>query len=156
MTSAVSSIPPQVSEITLQYRSKVAPSDRPECLNSIHSHQLFRDWWDEDCIELFEEFFVLLLDRQNRAIGIYRASQGGTSGTVVDAKLVFGAAIKSRASSIILAHNHPSGALYPSHSDIALTQKLVKAGTLLDLPVTDHLILSPEGGYYSFADEGMI
>ena len=155
MTGA-KSIPLQVSEIELRYRSKVTPSDRPECHTSETAHALFRDWWDADCMELFEEFNVLLLDRANRAIGIYRASQGGTSGTVVDPKLVFGAAIKCRAESIVIAHNHPSGQLRPSHADSAVTTKLVQAGKLLDIPVQDHLILSPEGGYYSFADDGLI
>lgn len=149
-------IPQQVSEIELRYRSKVTASDRPECLTSEAAHELFRNWWDADCMELFEEFNVLLLDRAGRAIGIYRASQGGTVGTVVDPKLVFGAAIKCRAESIIIAHNHPSGQLRPSHADSAVTTKLVQAGKLLDIPVNDHIILSPEGGYYSFSDDGLI
>lgn len=154
MTSTA--IPQQVSELRLHYRSKVSPSDRPQCLTSKDVHRLFRDWWDVDCIELFEEFNVLLLDRAQRAIGIFRASQGGTTATIVDPKLVFGAAIKCRANSIIVAHNHPSGQLRPSHADTAITTKLVQAGKLLDLPVLDHIILAPEGGYYSFLDEGLI
>ncbi len=155
MTGA-KSIPLQVSEIELRYRSKVTPSDRPKCTNSQAAHGLFRDWWDPDCMELFEEFNVLLLDRANRAIGIYRASQGGTVGTVVDPKLIFGAAIKCRAESIVIAHNHPSGQLRASQADITITNNLVQAGKLLHIPVFDHIILSPEGGYYSFADDGLI
>lgn len=149
-------IPKQVSEIELRYRSKVTASDRPECLTSEASHELFRNWWDADCMELFEEFNVLLLDRANRAIGIYRASKGGTIGTVVDPKLIFGAAIKCRAEGIILAHNHPSGQLRASQADIAITNNMVQAGKLLHIPVLDHIIISPEGGYYSFADDGLI
>lgn len=149
-------IPTHVSEIQLRYRSKVSASDRPECHNSATAHELFRDWWDADCMELFEEFNVLLLDRANRAIGIYRASQGGTVGTIVDPKLIFGAAIKCRAETIILAHNHPSGQLRASQADIKITNNLVQAGNLLTIPVYDHIILSPEGGYYSFADDGLI
>jgi len=149
-------IPTQVSEIELRYRSKVAASDRPECLTSESAHELFRDWWDADCMELFEEFNVLLLDRANRAIGIYRASQGGTVGTVVDPKLIFGAAIKCRAESIVIAHNHPSGQLRASQADIVVTNNLKQAGKLLHIPLNDHIILSPEGGYYSFADDGLI
>ena len=98
----------------------------------------------------------MLIDRQRLCMGIYRASQGGTAGTVVDAKLVFGAALKARADSIILAHNHPSGNLFPSQSDKMLTAKLVMAGKYLDMPVTDHLIIAPEGGYYSFADHDQL
>lgn len=80
-------------------------------------------------------------------------SKGGVSGTVVDLKIVFAAALKGRASSIILAHNHPSGNLKPSQADIELTRKFRKAGEILDISVLDHLILSPDGDYYSFADE---
>ena len=111
-------IPTQLSELRLQYHSKTAASDRPNCYNSEEAHQLLRDWWDADSMELFEEFNTLLLDRANRIIGIYRASQGGTVGTVVDPKLIFGVAIKCRAESIILAHNHPSAQLQPSQEDV--------------------------------------
>ena len=63
---------------------------------------------------------------------------------------------KCRAETIILAHNHPSGQLRASQADIKITNNLVQAGNLLTIPVYDHIILSPEGGYYSFADDGLI
>jgi DNA repair protein RadC len=59
------------------------------------------------------------------------------------------------ASSIILAHNHPSGNLQPSNADKEITDKLKEAGKLLDINVLDHLIISHRG-YYSFADDGLI
>jgi DNA repair protein RadC len=83
-------------------------------------------------------------------------SQGGLAGTVVDPKVVFAAALKARASSLILAHNHPSGNLKPSQADTDLTNKIKQGGELLDIAILDHLILSPEGGYFSFADEGLM
>lgn len=70
-------------------------------------------------------------------------------------KKIFQVALKSNASSIILAHNHPSGNLQPSEADIKLTRKIKDAGTNLDLPVIDHIILTSES-YYSFADEGLL
>ena len=73
----------------------------------------------------------------------------------MDAKLVFRKAIEELASSIILCHNHPSGNLQPSQSDIDLTKKLADAGKTLDIMVLDHLIITDEG-YYSFADEGQL
>jgi DNA repair protein RadC len=82
-------------------------------------------------------------------------SRGGISGTVADPKLIFAAALKASASSIILAHNHPSGSLKPSEADIRLTKKLKEGGLYLEIPVLDHIILSKEG-YYSFADEGLL
>jgi DNA repair protein RadC len=102
-----------------------------------------------------EEFWILLLNRANRVIGRERVSVGGVAGTVVDAKLVFQKAIQQLASSIILAHNHPSGNLRPSQADIDLTKKLKAAGKVLDIQVLDHLIIS-EAGYTSLADEQLM
>lgn len=102
-----------------------------------------------------EEFWILLLNRANRVIGRERISSGGVSGTVVDAKMVFQKALERMACSVMLFHNHPSGGLRPSDSDISLTKKLKAGGKVLDIEVLDHLIIS-ERGYYSFADEGRL
>ncbi|MCB9326414.1 MAG: JAB domain-containing protein [Lewinellaceae bacterium] len=144
----------QVSEIKLVYTSKINIQDRPQIRQSRDAYDIFLNNWS-DQLEFIEEFNILLLNRTGRVIGIYYVSKGGHSGTVVDAKVVFSAALKSRAASIIAAHNHPSGGSKPSASDIALTKKLKKAGEYLDIAVLDHLIITPFT-YYSFADEGMI
>ena len=65
-------------------------------------------------------------------------------------------ALKSLASGLILSHNHPSGNLTPSDSDIKLTNKFKEACSLLDISLLDHIIISPFGGKYSFSDEGQI
>lgn len=148
-------IPFEVSEIKLSYQSKVKAKDRPQVRSSLDAYQILLSNWSDE-IALFEEFYILLLDRSNRVLGRYLVSQGSMVGTVVDARLVFVAALKSKATSIILAHNHPSCNLRPSQADIELTKKLKAGGKVLDIPVLDHLILSPEGGYYSFADEGLL
>ncbi len=135
------------------YFNKVKAVDRPQVKCSLDAYEILQANWS-DQIGLLEEFYILLMDRANRVMGKYLVSQGGMAGTVVDAKIVFTAALKARCSSIILAHNHPSTSLYPSQADKNLTQKLVEAGKVLDILILDHLILSPEGGYYSFADEG--
>lgn len=102
-----------------------------------------------------EECWMLCLNRANYLIQKVCISSGGRAGTVVDAKLVFGRALELQASSIILAHNHPSTNLQPSQADRDLTRKLHQAGQHLDLPLLDHLIIT-EKGYYSFADEGQM
>ena len=102
-----------------------------------------------------EEFWILLLNRHNKIIGHQRISQGGVAGTVADLKIIFKSALDILASSIIAAHNHPSGNLRPSQADKNLTTKMVEAGKIIDIQVLDHLIVT-SGGYYSFADEGMI
>jgi len=102
-----------------------------------------------------EQFWIVLLNRSHEVIGKRKISEGGVSGTVVDAKVVFKIAVELLASSMILVHNHPSGNVKPSQADKILTNKLVQAGNVMNVNVIDHLIIS-EKGYYSFADEGEI
>lgn len=142
-----------VAEIKLSYSAKVKNSLRPKVGTSRQVYEVFAQAWDQDRIEFVEDFKVMLLSRANRVLGIVTISSGGTAGTVVDVKLVYAAAIKSNSSSVILAHNHPSGNLLPSEQDKRLTQRIKQAGTILDIPVLDHVIMTAEG-YYSFADEG--
>lgn len=145
----------EVAEVKLVYQTKVKASHRPQIRSSRDCYDVFSQNWS-DQIELVEEFYILFLNRQNRVTGMFQASKGGVAGTVVDAKIVFAAAIKAMATSIILAHNHPSGNVQPSHQDIDLTKKLKRAGETLDISVFDHLILTPHDGYFSFADEGLM
>ena len=102
-----------------------------------------------------EEFKVLLLNRNNRIIKLLTISKGGIAGTVVDSRVIFKHAIEHLCSSIILAHNHPSGNLKPSNEDKVITEKSVKAGNTMQIKVLDHLIFAGDS-YYSFADEGLI
>ena len=102
-----------------------------------------------------EEFWMLFLNRANLVMGKQKVSAGGMSGTVVDPKIVFKAALDQKASSIILCHNHPSGNLKPSEQDIRLTKNLAEAGKMLEISVLDHVIVS-NSGFFSFADEGMM
>lgn len=102
-----------------------------------------------------EEFWILLLNRANAVLSRHLISKGGQAGTVADPKIIFKTALENSAASIILAHNHPSGNLKPSHADINLTRKLKEGAELLDICVLDHLIFS-NTSYYSFADEGLL
>jgi len=149
------SVKSKVAEIQLTYKHPVSFAQRPRIQSSKDAFEIFESLWS-DQIGLIEEFNILLLDRSNRVLARHLVSKGGISSTVVDPKIVFSVALCARASSIILAHNHPSGNLQPSQMDKDLTTKLVNAGKLLDLPILDHLILTPESTYYSFADESLI
>ena len=102
-----------------------------------------------------EEFWIVLLNRANKVIDTKLVGRGGVSSTVVDSKVIFSFALESLASGIILAHNHPSGNLKPSNSDIRLTKKIVDAGKIMEVPVLDHIIVG-DNDYFSFADEGLI
>ena len=144
-----------VSEIEVSYSPRVKASERPKVSSSEEASKILRDSWDDSKIEYIETFKVMLLDRSNKVLGILEASRGGISGTVADPKVIFGAALKASASSILLCHNHPSGNRYPSENDRKMTRKMRAAGELLDLPVLDHIIITSEE-YYSFADEGFL
>ncbi len=102
-----------------------------------------------------EEFWVLYLNRAARLIRKECVSRGGMAGTVVDAKLILKSALQFQASTLILAHNHPSGQLSPSQADKQVTQKLILAAESLDMIIADHLILNASS-YVSFADEGWL
>lgn len=143
-----------VSEIEVSYRPKIA--HRPQITCSTDSYEILKTCYDPNTIGYVETFIALYLNRASRVIGYKVISTGGVASTIVDAKVVFGIALKCCASSIILSHNHCSGNTNPSQADRKLTQKLVKAGELLDIFVLDHLILTPNGVYRSFADEGEI
>lgn len=145
----------EVAEIQLTYRSTVKASMRPKIAGSKDAELVLRKTWDEDKIELVEQFKVLLINRANKVLGVLEVSRGGISGTVADPKIIFVAALKAVASGIILAHNHPSGNLTPSQADIDLTRKLKEGGKFLEISVLDHIILTSEA-YFSFADEGLL
>jgi DNA repair protein RadC len=102
-----------------------------------------------------EEFWVILLNRANRMMRKKRVSEGGVSGTVADPKIIFKLALEELASGVIVVHNHPSGNLAASQSDVDLTKKLKEAGKFLEVQLLDHLIIAGQK-YFSFADEGTI
>lgn len=101
-----------------------------------------------------EEFWVLYLNNSNKVIHKSQISKGGITGTVVDSRMVFKTAFEHFATSIILCHNHPSGKLQASESDLHLTKKMKLAGQTLDILVQDHIIIT-EFGYLSFKDIGI-
>ncbi|MFZ0390140.1 MAG: DNA repair protein RadC [Calditrichia bacterium] len=102
-----------------------------------------------------ENFWVLLLNTANFLLREYRVSEGTLNASLVHPREVFQPAITESAASVILMHNHPSGETKPSQEDRLITQRLVEAGKLLDIPVLDHVIISDKK-YYSFKNEGLI
>jgi DNA repair protein RadC len=141
-----------IPEITLQFHKT---SVFGQVKKTEESAALIRSLFPEGSIELQEQFFVLYLNKKLDVIGFYHHTMGGIDFSIVDVKLILSAAIKSLSSSIIIAHNHPSGQLKPSNADIQITEKIKSAAKLLDIQLLDHVIITKEG-YYSFADEGLI
>ena len=120
--------------------------------SSKDSAEFIRQFYSDD-IEIYESFYLLLLNNANNTIGYVKISQGGVVGTVVDYAIIAKYAIESLARGVIIAHNHPSGSLTPSNQDNKLTAKIRQGLQLFDITLLDHVILS-KNGYYSYADEG--
>ena len=118
------------------------------------AEKYIRQFYGDD-LEIFESFFILLLNRANETIGYAKISQGGIVGTVVDKKILLKYVVESLASGVILAHNHPSGNTNPSENDLKITREIKELCNLIDSPVLDHIILTADS-YYSFSDNGKL
>ena len=143
-----------VAEINITYKGtdRVKPAVR----TSLDAYRELVHWFPEDIIGLQELFVVAYLNRSNKIIGVYQVSRGGITGTVADPRLILATALKVAATGMILAHNHPSGCLRPSRPDEDLTRKIKQGALLLDIQVLDHIILAPDGEFFSFADDGIL
>ena len=107
--------------------------------------------------EVGESFWILPLDAQHRLCGAGPTviTRGILNASLVHPREVFLAAIVASAAAVVLVHNHPSGVPDPSPDDRAVTEQLVAAGRLLDIPVHDHVILG-RGRFVSFAEGGLL
>ncbi len=144
-----------LSEIEVSYKTKIKPADRLKITGSRSAYEALKQAFNENTIEHIEEFAILLLNRNNQVLGWYKLSKGGITGTVTDHRVIFQLALCSNASSVILAHNHPSGNTKPSEQDKQITKRIVESGKILEIHVLDHLIITSDS-FYSFADEGLI
>ena len=142
-------------EITVTWSHKVPASQLPKMVRSSSAYELAKNLYSPGQIEYVEFFHVILTNRANKALCSFKVSEGSVGASIVSPVKVFGAAMKCNASGIILVHNHPSGNLNPSQSDIDITRKLQEGAKLLDLIIQDHIIITSEG-YTSFADEGLM
>lgn len=146
----------KVSEIIVSYNEKVPENLRCKINSSKDAADLLYKHWDKNTIEMHETFKLLLLNNGNQVKGIYQVSTGGITGTLVDLRLLFAVVLKSLSVGIIMTHNHPCGTLKPSIADETLTKKIKKASELFDIRLLDHIIITPNGDYFSFADNGLI
>lgn len=128
------------------------PSKQWQCQSSKHAYQLFKPVLS---FLVHEEFWIAYLTHQLRVIKYHCMSKGGITATTVNLRLLLKNTLEIGATRILIAHNHPSGHLNLSQSDIALTEKIKNAAALLDIELCDHLIVSDQN-YFSFADEKLL
>jgi len=140
-----------VSEVRLTYETGNKNKSIIKVNSSAIIYVLMVSNWEQ--IEYRETFKILLLDRDNHALGVNTVSMGGISDATVDVRLILQAALLANASGIVVCHNHPSGNVKPSFADDIMTVKIQKACKTVDIKLIDHLIIS-KYDYYSYGDEG--
>lgn len=129
---------------------------KPTTLSKINTSKIAADLLLPIMSDLSHEvFWILLLNNALKLIKKIQISSGGITGTIADIRMIFNNAIEYKATSIIIAHNHPSGQLLPSEQDKLLTEKIKQAGKILEIQLKDHLIIA-NGQYYSFVDNNLL
>ncbi|OFY00830.1 MAG: hypothetical protein A2W90_04905 [Bacteroidetes bacterium GWF2_42_66] len=143
-----------IHEVQVIYKRPVINQmEKIKCSNDMV--EVFRKLISEDQIDLKEFFCVALLSRSNQVLGVSTVGSGTATQTVVNVREILQLSLKTNANGIVICHNHPSGNLKASDSDIALTGKVKEACKLFEIALLDHIIITSEG-YYSFADNGLI
>ncbi|SDD74650.1 RadC-like JAB domain-containing protein [Pricia antarctica] len=146
----------KVNEIRISYKERVKSPFWKKVNTSKDAAELLYEHWNKDNITVHETFKIVLLNNGNKVKGIYQLSTGGITGVLVDVRILFAVVLKTLSVALIVAHCHPSGTLRPSEADKKITNKIKKAAQLLDITLLDHLIIAPNGDYYSFADNGIL
>lgn len=144
-----------IPEIKITLTFDKSKSELHTLRNSQDIAEAMRQVFNSDTFQWTEEFILICLNRAHKIVGFYKCSSGGITGTVADPRVILTVALNCAATSIVVAHNHPSGNLKPSLADEQITKKIKDAAALLDITLLDHIILTEES-YYSFADEGML
>lgn len=145
----------KVAKIKISYHNKIHPDNRAIVKDSKDAYDILLKGWNKNYIQIVEEAKLLMLDKRNACLGIADLFRGGVSSCVIDPKIVLATSLVSGASGIILAHNHPSGNLKPSKSDIDITRRISNGASIVGLQLLDHMIITPHG-YYSMLDNGLV
>lgn len=119
------------------------------------SESIFRLMKSDLSDKEIEEFWIVLLNNSNRLIKTHLISHGGITNTLVDLRVIFKVALANTATAMVLVHNHPSGNLNPSSTDIELTKKIIQGAKTLSIKVLDHIIIAGNR-YLSFVDEKLV
>lgn len=145
-----------IQEMEVVYLPTKLTTSNETISNSGSAYHVFKQLFNPNTISYQEECMVIYLNHASRIIGAQKLSKGGINATIVDIRIILATALKSLSTAIIIAHNHPSGKLEPSDADKKITKQLGEACKLMDLALLDHLIISPDNGYLSFADDGLM
>ena len=118
-------------------------------------YQMIKNVWNENSINLQEQFMAFYLNRNMNLIGYKLINTGYMVQCAVDVKLLVSISLHSMATAVIIAHNHPSGSVKPSINDETVTQRIKNALQLIDVRLLDHFIIT-EDDFLSFQREGLL
>lgn len=124
--------------------------DSPEA-----AFRIFISMLDQETLKIQEQFSAIFLDRGKKVVGFKILNTGTANGSLIDVPLLLSLALLCRAHSVILCHNHPSGYLWPSDADIAVTEKLKLALSVIEITLDDHMIISHNGCYSMFYEQSI-
>jgi DNA repair protein RadC len=145
---------PKLNELKVSYRRRASKkhlgqTERPILNQSKKCFDYLQRVWDPDTLELREEFVLICLDQSLAVNGWFKLHTGGIGECMLDLRILFGVALKTASSAIVIAHNHPSGSVIPSLEDRNITRRVLAASKLLGIRCIDHLIVS-RNEFYSF------
>jgi len=142
-------------EVEIVYKRPVF-SEMPKITCSQSANELIHESVGHRSIDYKEYFWCFYLTNANMVLCYSEINCGTASGTIVNTCEIFATALRKSAAALVLVHNHPSGKLKPSTSDRELTNKIKVFGDMIGIKLLDHLIITSEKNYYSFADEGQL
>ncbi len=131
-----------VIRLTLRLMLRISYQDRPQIREPEQIYLLLKPLVAEHLYQ--EQFWVVMLDTKVRVVATKRIALGTLDAATISAREVFRVAIQHSASSVITAHNHPSGDPTPSSEDIAMCKRITEAGELIGIPHLDHVVIGDE------------
>jgi DNA repair protein RadC len=141
------------SEISIQYKREILHKEPMKL--ALDVYEWVRPRWNEELINLQEQSMALFFNNASQLISYRLISTGNIRGTIIDVQLLVCLALHTMASKVIVVHNHPSGRLEASKSDIKITKQIKEALELIDVLLLDHLIITDEC-YLSMHGHGLV
>jgi DNA repair protein RadC len=142
-----------VRELRVRFRTRRIRAEPPRASTPAQAAAVLRDLIGAEVVEVFG---VLCLSTTHDLVAYVEVSRGTLGSTLVHPRDVFRSAALANAASIVLGHSHPSGRLQPSADDAALTRRLAEAASLMGIQLVDHVIVGPDGGYFSFRESALL
>lgn len=143
----------EMHEVQIVYKRPLYDS-MPKINSSKDAVKILRNFINEDCIDYKEFFWVMLLNHSNKVLGISEIAIGNVEIVVFNSSEIIQLALLTNARCIILAHNHPSGKLTASKSDIELTKKVKQMADVFSITLYDHIIITTEN-HLSLSNENL-